>query len=537
VKPVKAAEAIVKFLVEEGVDTVFGYPGGYIVHVYEALRKSGIRHVLVRQESAAAHSANGYARVSGKTGVCIATSGPGATNLITAIATAYMDSIPLVVLTGQVPSSMIGRDVFQEVDITGATDSFTKHNYLVKDASQLPRIFREAFHIASTGRPGPVLIDLPHDIQTEDIPYDYPETVHISGYKPTFKGHMGQIKRALKAISESERPLILAGGGVNLSGAHAELLTFSEKSGIPVVHTLMGKGAFPSNHPHYAGMIGTHGFSYANEAVRKADLMIFIGARIADRTAGGTQILPENMRIVHIDVDPAEIGKIVGTHIPLVGDVKEILRQMNEKIKRKNTDAWLETLKGMKTEETYLTGSLVNPKKAVRLLSDKLSDNAIMVADVGQNQFWAARHFEDLPGRKFMTSGGMGTMGYGIPAAVGAKIAAPDRQVVAVTGDGGFQMSLFELGTIASNQIDLLMVLFNNSNLGMVREMQHRMFGKTSHTALEKNPDFVMLARAYGINGVRVHKDEDLESAFDQALSHKGPFLVECIVDPDERTL
>lgn len=533
----KAAEAIVKFLVEEGVDTVFGYPGGYIVHVYDALRKSGIRHILVRQESAAAHSANGYARVSGKTGVCIATSGPGATNLITGIATAYMDSIPLVVLTGQVPSSMIGRDVFQEADITGATDSFTKYNYLVKDARELPRIFREAFHIASTGRPGPVLIDLPHDIQQQDIPYFYPETIHINGYKPTFKGHMGQIKRALKAIAESERPLILAGGGVNLAHAHDELMTFSERSGIPVVHTLMGKGAFPSNHPNYVGMIGTHGFPYANEAVKMADLMVFIGARIADRAAGGTQILPENMKIVHIDVDPAEIGKIVGTHIPLVGDVGQILRQMNERIKPKDTAAWLETLKGMKKEEHYETGAHVNPKKAIRLLSDKLSDTAIMVTDVGQNQFWGARHFEDLPGRKFMTSGGMGTMGYGIPAAVGAKIAAPGRQVVAVTGDGGFQMSMFELGTIAANQVDLLIVLFNNANLGMVREMQNRMFGQPSHTALEKNPDFIMLARAYGINGVRVQKDDELEAAFDQALSQKGPFIVECIVDPGESTL
>jgi len=534
---VKAAEAIVKFLVEEGVDTVFGYPGGYIVHVYEALRKSDIRHILVRQESAAAHSANGYARVSGKTGVCIATSGPGATNLITGVATAYMDSIPLVVLTGQVPSSMIGRDVFQEADIKGATESFTKHNYLVRDAKDLPRIFREAFHIASTGRPGPVLIDLPHDIQAADIPYSYPETVHISGYKPTVKEHEGQIKRALKAIAESERPLILAGGGVNLARAHTELLYFSEKSGIPVVHTLMGKGAFPSNHPHYVGMIGTHGFSYANEAVSMADLVVFIGARIADRTAGGTQILPENMRIVHIDVDPAEIGKIVGTNIPIVGDLRVILKQMNEKIKKKDTSAWLETLRAMKTEETYETGRLVNPKKAIRILSGKLSDTAIMVADVGQNQFWAARHFEDLPGRKFMASGGMGTMGYGIPAAVGAKIAAPDRQVVAVCGDGGFQMSMFELGTIAANEIDLKIVLFNNSHLGMVREIQNRVFGQNSHTALDKNPDFVMLAKAYGISGVRVEKDEDLKSAFDQALSHKGPFLVECVVDPDESTL
>lgn len=532
----KASEAIVKFLLEENVDTVFGYPGGYIVHVFEALRRSSIRQILVRQEQAAAHAANGYARVSGKTGVCIATSGPGATNLITGIATAYMDSIPLVALTGQVRTGMIGRDVFQEADITGATDSFTKHSYLVKDPSEFPRVFKEAFYIASTGRPGPVLIDLPHDVQEAEIEYRYPSSAAIRGYKPTFEGHMGQIKKALKTISESKRPLILAGGGIPLSRAERELLDFSEKSGIPVIHTLMGKSAFPSNHPNYVGMIGTHGFEWANKAVRMADLLVIIGARIADRTVGGT-VIPDETKVVHIDVDPAEIGKIVGTHIPLVGDARYILSQMSERIQPLGAAGWLEELRSRIKEQVYETKAFVNPKKAVRMLSQKLGNNAVLVADVGQNQFWAARHFDDLPGRRFITSGGMGTMGYGIPAAVGAKLAAPERQVAVVTGDGGFQMSMYELGTIAANRTGIIIILFNNSRLGMVREMQERMFGSHSNVTLDRNPDFIKLCDAYGIPGVRVSRDEDLDGALDRAIGEDGPFIVECVVDPMESTL
>lgn len=533
----KAADAIIKCLQEEKVELVFGYPGGYILHVYEALRRSDINHFLVRQEQAAVHSANGYARVSGKVGVCIGTSGPGATNLITGIATAYMDSIPLVVLTGQVRTGMIGRDVFQEVDITGATESFTKHSYLVKDASELPRIIKEAFHIASTGRPGPVLIDLPHDVQETEIEFKYPASVNIRGYKPVLEGHIGQIKRAVKSIAESKRPLILAGGGITLSKAEKAFLDFVEKSHIPVVHTLMGKSAFPCDYPWYIGMIGTHGFKEANEAVKLADLLIFIGARIADRAAGGTEILPKNAQIIHIDVDPAEIGKNVGTHIPLVGDAKSILKLMTEKVVPKDTTEWLAEILKYRQEESYTQGKLVNPKLAVRTLSDKLDDRAIMVTDVGQNQFWASRHFKLYSKRKFLTSGGLGTMGYGLPAAVGAKVAAPDRQVVVVTGDGGFQMSLFELGTIAAYDIGVIILLFNNSRLGMVRELQDRNYKKTSQTTLDKNPDFIKLCEAYNIKGVRVTSNDQLSDAFDQAIAHQGPFLVECIVDPMESTL
>jgi len=540
VKKVKAAEAIVKCLINENVDTVFGYPGGHILEVYEALRKSKIRHVLVRQEQAAAHAASGYARVSGKVGVCITTSGPGATNLITGIATAYMDSIPLVAITGQVNSTKIGRDMFQEADITGATESFTKHSYLVKNENDLPRIIKEAFYIASTGRPGPVLIDIPSDIQAAEIEkLVIPETVNIRGYKPTIKGHVGQIKRAVKAISESKRPLIIAGGGVLLSHAEGELLSFVEKTGIPLVHTLMGKGSLPSNNRHYIGMIGNHGFSEANRAVAKADLLIIIGTRVADRAWGGiSDQTNEDVRIIHIDVDPAEIGKNVGTHIPLVGDARTILTQMLDRVDRVDTEEWLNELKSFKKDDIKRENTCsVNPKYAIETISRKLDDDAVIVADVGQNQIWAARHFEDKIGRRFLTSGGLGTMGYGLPAAVGAKIAAPDRQVVAVVGDGGFQMSLYELGTISYNDLNIIIVLFNNSRLGMVRELQDRFYGKCNAVDLDRNPDFIKLCDAYRIKGLRITNDSELEDAFEKAIQHKGPFLLECVVDPDERTI
>jgi acetolactate synthase-1/2/3 large subunit len=539
VKDVKASEAIVKCLINENVDTVFGYPGGHILEVYEALRKSKVNHVLVRQEQAAAHCANGYARVSGKVGVCIATSGPGATNLITGIATAYMDSIPLVAITGQVNSMKIGRDMFQEADITGATESFTKHSYLVKNENDLPRIIKEAFYIASTGRPGPVLIDIPSDIQAAKIKkLAIPETVNIRGYKPTTKGHIGQVKRAIKAISESKRPLIIAGGGVILSHAQNELLQFVEKTGIPLVHTLMGKGSLPTLNRHYFGMIGNHGFSGANRAVSKADLLIIIGTRVADRTWGGvSDKISEGMRIIHIDVDPAEIGKNVGTHIPLVGDAKTILTQMIDRIEKINTDEWLSELNSDKRAAGKRATDLVNPRHAIETISKKLNDDAVIVADVGQNQIWAARYFEDKIDRRFLTSGGLGTMGYGLPAAIGAKIAAPKRQVLAVVGDGGFQMSLQELGTISHKKLGIIILLFNNSRLGMVRELQERFYGKVNAVELDKNPDFIKLCDAYKIKGIRVTTDSELEDAFDKAIRHKGPFLVECVVDPNESTL
>ena len=539
----KAAEAIVRCLLAENVDTVFGYPGSYILSVYEALRVLKLRHVLVRQEQAAAHSASGYARVSGKVGVCIATSGPGATNLITGIATAYMDSIPLVVITGQVNSSLIGRDVFQEVDITGATESFTKHSYLVKDATQLPRIMKEAFHIASTGRPGPVLIDIPGDVQEAEIEFKYPQDVDIRGYKPSIKGHMGQIKRAVKAIEDSRQPILIAGGGVISANAQQELIRFIEKTRIPVVHTLMGKGAVPTENPYNLGMIGTHGFKQANEAMNKADLLIFIGARIADRAWGGVSKKSlDDVKIIHIDIDPAEIGKNLGTHIPLVGDAKLILSEMTQRINDLIIEDWVsevqELKKSLNESKTKVRKTkAVDPEYTIRLLSQKLNDEAVLVADVGQNQLWAARNFEDRAGRNFLTSGGLGTMGYALPAASGAKFAAPHRQVAAVVGDGGFQMSMYELGTISSNNLGIIILLFNNSRLGMVRELQQRRYGIISNVMLDKNPDFIKLCEAYGIPGIRVSNNSEIEAALDKAIESKGPFLIECKVDSDESTL
>lgn len=538
-----AADVIVKCLVEEKVEIVFGYPGGAVLPLYEALRSSkAVKHILVRQEQAGAHSANGYARISEKVGVCIGTSGPGATNLITGIATAYMDSIPMVVITGQVVTKLIGKDAFQEVDITGATEPFTKHNYLVKNAEDLPRIIKEAFHIASTGRPGPVLIDVPADVQAVKMKYSYPREVDIRGYKPTEKGHIGQVKRAWKMVKEAKRPLVLVGGGVMLSRSQTELAAFIDKTGLPAVHTLMGYGALPTDHPNLIGLVGSHGWPYANKAMEKADLLLIIGARVADRTTAG--IAPGVMqdgkkKIIHIDIDPAEIGKNVETDVPLVGSAKQILPQLTTLASEISVPDWTSQLLEWKADgqKPYEMGELVNPKYAIKTLSDQLDDSAVLVADVGQNQFWAARHYVLHGKRRFITSGGFGTMGYSIPAAVGAKFAAPDRSVVCVMGDGSFHMSMFELGTISANQVNIKMILFNNGKLGMVRELQDNKFGDHYGVILDGNPDFTQIAAAYGIKAKRVTHNKDLEKAFQEALQHNGPYLIECIVDAKETTL
>ncbi|NLK97911.1 biosynthetic-type acetolactate synthase large subunit [Defluviitalea saccharophila] len=535
----KAAEAIVECLKREEVTTVFGYPGAAIMPLYEALRKSAIRHILVRQEQAAAHSASGYARTSGKVGVCIATSGPGATNLITGIATAYMDSIPLVAFTGQVKSTLIGRDVFQEVDITGATEPFIKHSYLVKDAKDLPRIIKEAFHIAKTGRPGPVLIDIPVDILNETIEFYYDKEINIRGYKPTYTGHIGQIKRALRRLRDSKKPIICIGGGIVSAKAEKELLAFAEKAKIPVVCTLMGLGGMNHNSPYYIGMVGSHGHKVANKAVSEADVAVFMGARIADRATGGSKLFAKNADIIHIDVDPAEIGKNLGTSIPVVGDVRNILEQFLEMAEPLHTDEWVQYLRDLKANDKKdrKPTKNVNPKYAIKLLSEFLDKNAILVGDVGQNQMWSALNFNIFDDRKFFTSGGLGTMGYSLPAAIGAAIAAPERQVVATMGDGGFQMSLFELATLKQNKVKLIILLFNNTGLGMVREMQYKNYKAEYGVDLSGNPDFIKLADAYGIKGRRVFQDDELKEVFDEAIHSDETFLIECIVDPKESTL
>ncbi len=537
---IKAAEAMVKCLENEGVKVVFGYPGAAICPFYDELTKSDIHHVLVRREDNAGHSASGYARISGKPAVCIATSGPGATNLLTAIATAYADSIPLVCITGQVSTDQIGCDVFQEVDITGAAEPFVKYSYLIKNATELPRVFKEAFYLAGTGRNGPVLIDVPVDIQNTLIDFDYPESIELRTYKPTLKGNTLQIKRVCEALKNSERPLICAGGGVISANAAEELRTFTEKTKIPVVSTMMGLGIFPTEHPLYMGMLGMHGVKTANEAVSKCDTMILIGARVGDRAVRSPKFLAKTTQIIHIDVDPAEIGKNIHVDIPLVGDCGNILEQLCAHVDCTERTDWLDELSQIKNEipTENETQGYVNPKMFIRKLSAKLPENTICVADVGQNQIWTCNNFQ-FKGGRFLTSGGMGTMGYSVPAAIGAKFASPDSEVVAICGDGSFQMQMMELATIIQEKLAVKIILMRNNRLGMVRELQtvHYSDNQTAIHIADGNPDFVALAKAYGIEAERVCTMAEAEEAIEHLCNAKGPYLLECNVWRNETTL
>lgn len=537
---IKAAEAMVKCLENEGVKVVFGYPGAAICPFYDELTKSDIHHVLVRREDNAGHSASGYARISGKPAVCIATSGPGATNLLTAIATAYADSIPLVCITGQVSTDQIGCDVFQEVDITGAAEPFVKYSYLIKNAAELPRVFKEAFYLAGTGRNGPVLIDVPVDIQNTLIDFDYPESIELRTYKPTVKGNTLQIKRVCEALKASERPLICAGGGVISANAAEELRNFAEKTRIPVVSTMMGLGIFPSEHPLYMGMLGMHGVKTANEAVSKCDTMILIGARVGDRAVRSPKFLAKTTKIIHIDVDPAEIGKNIHVDIPLVGDCGNILEQLCANADCTERTDWLDELSQIKNEvpTENETQGYVNPKMFIRKLSAKLPENTICVADVGQNQIWTCNNFQ-FKGGRFLTSGGMGTMGYSVPAAIGAKFASPDSEVVAICGDGSFQMQMMELATIIQEKLAVKIILMRNNRLGMVRELQtiHYSDNQTAIHIADGNPDFVALAKAYGIEAERVCTMAEAEEAIEHLCNAKGPYLLECNVWRNETTL
>lgn len=532
----KAAQAMVKCLLEESVEVVFGLPGAAICPFYDALSQSGIRHILVRQEQNAGHAASGYARMTGRPAVCIATSGPGALNLITAVATAYMDSVPLVVITGQVETGLLGRDVFQEADITGSCEPFVKHSYLVKDAAQIPRIFKEAFHIAGTGRRGPVLIDVPVDVQKTVIEYEYPKKAEIRSYKPNLEGHPGQIKRMLSALSKCKRPLICAGGGVFAAGAQEELLQLSKQAAIPMVTTMMGISGIPPLYERYLGMIGMHGAPQANRAMNAADLLILVGARVGDRAIMSPMGLSQTTTIVHIDIDPAEIGKNMATDIPIVGDAKRILAQANEKLGELAFPDWTAEFRLESPPLLPGNGSL-RPRHFLTALNAKLPPDAVWVADVGQNQIWSARSYALERGR-FLTSGGMGTMGYAIPAACGAKLACPKREVVAVCGDGAFQMEMMELATICQNRIPIKIVLMNNCRLGMVRELQDRQYGgNETAVSLDGNPDFIRLAQAYGIPARRITEDPEIMDAIDEMLETDGPFLLECAVSPAESTL
>lgn len=531
------ADALVKCLTEEGVDTVFGYPGVAICPFYNSILDSDIRTVLIRTEQNAAHAASGMARMTGKPGVCAVTSGPGATNVITGIATAFADSIPLVCITGQVSTNLIGCDVFQEADITGAVESFVKYSYLVKDANDIPRIVKEAFHIANTGRKGPVLIDVPIDVQNATVRnFKYPEEVKLRTYKPTVKGNMAQIKKVLAELSKAKKPIICAGGGVLLSEAQFEIRKFSEKYNIPVVSTMMGIGVMPTEHPMYFGMVGNNGKPYANKAMNESDLLIMVGARVADRAVNQPDLITKGKVLVHIDVDPAEIGKNVGPHIPIVGDCKSIFEDINgSEFDCNDFKPWIDELNTYKKELKVVrkpNSKYVDPAAFIDMLSKNMKDDAVYVADVGQNQIWSCSYHIVKNGR-FMTSGGMGTMGYSIPAAMGVKCAFPDKQVIAVCGDGAFQMSMCELATMRQHGINVKIIVFTNNYLGMVREYQHYTYKDAySVVDLSGNPDLEKLSSAYDMKFLRLKDMKDAEKVIKEFLKKDESALLECLIDP-----
>lgn len=530
------ADAMVKCLEAEGVKAVFGYPGVAICPFYNSILESDIESILVRTEQNAAHAASGLARVTDGIGVCAVTSGPGATNLITGIATAFADSIPMICITGQVNSELLGSDVFQEADITGAVESFVKYSYLVKNAEDIPRIFKEAFYIATTGRKGPVLIDVPIDVQNAQInKFKYPEEVSLRTYKPTVKGHIQQIKKVIKELEKAKKPIICAGGGVSLSGAGEDLIKFAENHQIPVVSTMMGIGVMPTRHPLYFGMVGNNGKPYANRAMNEADLIIMVGARVADRAISQPDLIVDNKTLVHIDVDPAEIGKNVGPNIPLVGDAKHIFGDFEKQEFEGDYSQWIETLKGyreaMEPRRKEHPG-FVDPAVFITKLSEKMDDDAVYVADVGQNQIWSCGYHIVKKG-KFLTSGGMGTMGYSIPAAMGAKYALKDKQVIAVCGDGSFQMSFMELATMRQHGIQSKVIVLKNHYLGMVREYQHYTYKDNySVVDLAGSPDLSKIAEAYGMPFIRLTDMENADKAIDEFLNCDRACLMECLIDP-----
>ena len=530
------AQAMVKCLENEGVEMVFGYPGVAICPFYDSLLDTDIKSVLIRTEQNAAHAASGLARVTGKVGVCAVTSGPGATNLITGIATAFADSIPLVCITGQVNSELIGSDVFQEADITGAAESFVKYSYLVKNAEDIPQIFKEAFYIANTGRKGPVLIDVPIDVQNAPVrKFKYPDSVSMRTYKPTVKGHIVQIKKVIAELEKAKRPVICAGGGVLLGDAQKLLREFSHRHKIPVVTTMMGIGAMQTEDPLYFGMVGNNGAPCANRAMNEADMIIMVGARVEDRAVNHPEIIKKNKVLVHMDVDPAEIGKNAGPTIPLVGDAKHIFSDMLEQELDGDYSEWVVCLQEYEktmTDTRKPDPAFVDPAEFVRRLSDKMEQDAVYVADVGQNQIWSCRNCKIREG-SFLTSGGMGTMGYSIPAAMGAKLGAPGRQVVAVCGDGSFQMSMMEFATMRQYQVPVKIVVIANHYLGMVREYQQNTYkGRYSVVELGGGPDLEKLAQAYGMDFIRLEAPDKMDEAIDAFLKDEDAVLMECVINP-----
>ncbi|WP_025676365.1 biosynthetic-type acetolactate synthase large subunit [Paenibacillus polymyxa] len=538
---ITGSEILLRSLLLEGVECVFGYPGGAVLYIYDAMYGfKDFKHVLTRHEQGAIHAADGYARASGKVGVCIATSGPGATNLVTGIATAYMDSVPLVVITGNVVSSLIGTDAFQEADITGITMPITKHSYLVRDVEDLPRIIHEAFHIANTGRKGPVLIDIPKDVsaaQTLFVPQTEPVTMR--GYNPNVLPNKIQLDKLNQAIAEAERPFILAGGGVVYSGGHEALYEFVRKTEIPIATTLLGLGGFPSGHELWTGMPGMHGTYTSNQAIQQSDLLICIGARFDDRVTGKLDGFAPQAKIVHIDIDPAEIGKNVAADIPIVGDVKAVLELLNQDVKRADlADAWRAQIQQWKAAKPFSykdSETVLKPQWVIELLDKTTKGGAIVTTDVGQHQMWAAQYYKFNQPRSWVTSGGLGTMGFGFPSAIGAQMANPDRLVISINGDGGMQMCSQELAICAINNIPVKIVIINNQVLGMVRQWQELIYNnRYSHIDLAGSPDFVKLAEAYGVKGLRATNKEEARRAWQEALDTPGPVVVEFVVSKEE---
>ncbi len=535
----KGAEILLQCLKQEGVDTIFGYPGGAVLPIYDALYNSDIRHILVRHEQGAAHAADAYARVTGRTGVCMATSGPGGTNLVTGIATAYMDSIPMVCFTGQVASPLIGKDAFQEADITGITMPITKHNYVVERTEDVARIVKEAFYIASTNRPGPVVVDLPKDLMEKEIDYEpYNLEVNLRGYRVMKGCNYGQVVSAAELINKAERPVIYAGGGVISSDAAEELRELAEKRKIPVTTTLMGMSAFPSTNYLSLGMLGMHGTRYANYAIGECDLLIAVGVRFDDRVTGKIAAFAPHASIIHIDIDAAEIGKNVDVHIPIVGQVKEVLQAINKRTETvEEYGEWHQIIDRWKAEYPLRYGAscegCIMPQHVIEKISELTQGEAIITTEVGQNQMWAAHYYKFKNPRSFLTSGGLGTMGFGLPAAIGAKVACPDRPVIDIAGDGSIQMNIQELGTAIAYKIPVIVCILNNQYLGMVRQWQSLFYGgRFSYTDISSQPDFVKLAEAYGAVGIRVKTNQEVDGALREALQVTDrPVVIDFWVD------
>ena len=525
-------------LVREGVEVIFGILGGALLPLYDTLPQyPQLRHILVRHEQGAAHAADGYARATGKVGVCLATSGPGATNLVTGIANAHLDSSPVVAITGQVARPFIGKDAFQEVDITGITLPITKHNYLVMDAASVPKIVKEAFYLARTGRPGPVLIDLPRDVQIEQAEFHYPSRVDLPSYKPILQGHPAQIKKAAKLINEAQRPLIIAGRGIIISGAYAELKELVEKAQIPVVTTLLGISCFPESHALSYGMIGMHGMAYANLAVDAADLIIAIGMRFDDRATAKVSAFAPRAHIIHIDIDPAEIGKNVRVDVPIVGDAKAVIQELNKLIVSTKHIDWIKQLDDWRKEHPSLVirdSDGLLPQFITRKIYEVTKGEAIIVTGVGQNQMWAAQHYYYNKPNTFISSGGLGAMGFELPAALGAKIGCPDETVWCIAGDGGFQMTIQELATMVQEKVAVKIAIMNNSYLGMVRQWQEMFYGKRYVATPLSGPDFVKIAEAYGFPGLRVKHKKEVVPAIQKAMEEPGPFLIDFKIEPEE---